>query len=234
MLTPVIAGSLWSPDDAHVNNRALGDALATALQAAGGELVPNEAVLDVIVRSGKAVAAVTPFRHIEADAFLLAAGAWTGSFAGLPPDALPPVRPIKGEMIAIVPPAGAGLPPCVIRDEQVYLVPRGDRLLVGATMSDTGFDTALTREAAAKLSGAAIDLVPGLAAWEVVDHWAGLRPGSPDGLPILGGSAVDNLYVASGQFRNGILFAPAIAEHLSRLILKQATEIPEFSPKRFA
>jgi glycine oxidase len=234
MLTSVITGSLWAPDDAQVDNRALGDALAAAFRAAGGELVPNEAVVDVIVQSGRAVAAVTPFRHIEADTFLLAAGAWSGSFGGLPPEALPPVRPIKGEMIAVAPPTGIPLPPYVIRDERVYLVPRRDRLLIGATMREAGFDTAITREAAAQLSEAAIDLLPGLAGWDIVDHWAGLRPGSPDGLPVLGETAVSNFYVASGQFRNGILFAPAIAEHLSRLILKQATEIPDFSPKRFA
>jgi glycine/D-amino acid oxidase-like deaminating enzyme len=76
--------------------------------------------------------------------------------------------------------------------------------------------------------------MPDLARWQMVEHWAGLRPGSPDGLPILGRTAVAGLYAATGQYRNGILFAPALAEHLSRLILEQAADIPAFDPRRFS
>jgi glycine oxidase len=233
MLTPDIKGAFWSPDDAQVDNRALGDALAVAFVKAGGELVPNEAVARLEAHAGRMQSAVTPFRHIAADAYVLAAGAWSGSFDSLPPEALPPVRPVKGEMLAVAPSSGAGLPAHVIRDERVYLVPRHDRLLIGATVSESGFDTTVTDAAAEDLSQRAISLLPGVASWNIVERWAGLRPGSPDGLPILGESAIENLFVASGQYRNGILFAPAIAEHMSRLILRQTAEISAFSPRRF-
>lgn len=233
MLAPDIKGALWSPDDAQVDNRALGDALAVAFVKAGGELVPNEAVTRLETRDGSMSSIVTPFRHIEADAYVLAAGAWTGAFDSLPREASPPVRPVKGEMIAVAPPSGTDLPRHVIRDDRVYLVPRHDRLLIGATVSEAGFDTSVTDGAAADLSERALSLLPGLSGWNVVERWSGLRPGSPDGLPILGESAIQNLFIASGQYRNGILFAPAIAEHLSRLILKQTAEISAFSPRRF-
>jgi glycine/D-amino acid oxidase-like deaminating enzyme len=123
----------------------------------------------------------------------------------------------------------------VVWGNGVYLVPREGRLLIGATMKETGFDTAITDEAENWLLDRAIALMPSLAKWTLDEHWAGLRPGSPDGLPILGETRVKNLYVATGQFRNGILFAPAVAETVSRLILGSAApEIRSFSPQRFA
>jgi glycine/D-amino acid oxidase-like deaminating enzyme len=115
----------------------------------------------------------------------------------------------------------------------VYLVPRAKRLLVGATMEEAGFDTSLTRAAARDLHARAVALMPALAQWDFADHWAGLRPGSPDGLPMLGPTVVEGLYAATGQFRNGILFAPAVAELLCRLILERPAERLVFDPRRF-
>jgi glycine/D-amino acid oxidase-like deaminating enzyme len=136
-------------------------------------------------------------------------------------------------MIAIAPPAGAAMPAHIVWGNGGYMVPRNDRLLIGATSEEKGFDTSVTDEAADLLSSRARDLMPALARWEVVERWAGLRPGTPDGLPILGRTPVEGLYAATGQFRNGILFAPAIAENLTRIILEQAAEIPAFDPRRF-
>jgi len=113
------------------------------------------------------------------------------------------------------------------------MVPRRDRLLIGATVEKDGFDTALTQKARDWLFAEAVANAPALASWVISDHWAGLRPGSPDGLPILGRSALGGLYVATGQFRNGILFAPAIAESLSGLILGQTSAMAAFDPQRF-
>jgi glycine oxidase len=233
MLAPDIPGALWAPDDAQVDNRALGRALAVAFQRAGGILSINEPAVR-FVHDGNAVHAVqTPFTHHAADAFVVAAGAWSGSLGGLPPGVLPPVKPVKGEVLAIAPPAGATIPTHVVRGE-VYLVPRPDRMLIGATMSDTGFDTRTTREAADWLSSRAMRLMPSLADWGIAERWAGLRPGAPDGLPVLGRTVLDRLFVASGQFRNGILFAPAVAENMSRLVLEQVGAIAEFDPRRFS
>src|SRR5262249_27686121 len=125
------------------------------------------------------------------------------------------------------------LPRHVVWGNEVYLVPRGKRLLIGATMAEAGFDTSVTDAAAHWLSSRAIGLMPSLATWEVVERWAGLRPATPDGVPVLGATKVACLFVASGQFRNGILFAPAIAETMTRLVLGHAAAIPAFDPRRF-
>lgn len=233
MLTADIVGALWAPDEAQVDNRALGQALAAAFTRAGGTLSVNEAVAEFQVYEDYVVSVSTPFRRYEADAFILAAGAWSGAIAGLWSDALPPVRPVKGEMIALAPPAGVALPRHVIWGNGVYLVPRGGRLLVGATVAEVGFDTSLTAAAAGWLAARAIALMPALAKWEIVEHWAGLRPASPDGLPLLGPTRIRKLFAATGQYRNGILFAPAIAENISSLILNHGAAIPAFDPRRF-
>jgi glycine/D-amino acid oxidase-like deaminating enzyme len=142
---------------------------------------------------------------------------------------------VKGEMIALTPPAGAAMPRHVVWGNGVYLVPRSGRLLIGATMEEVGLNSTLTDAAENWLRDRAVALIPSLADWMLDDHWAGLRPAAPDGLPILGETATPNLFIATGQFRNGILLAPAVAEAMSRLILgKDAPEIRAFSPQRFA
>ncbi len=233
MLSPDIVGAAWAPGEAQVDTRLLGHALARAFLRSGGTLSVNEPAVRFEVREDEALALHTPFARYEADAFILAAGAWSAGLGGLPPEALPPVRPVKGEMIAIAPPPGARLPEPVIWGNGVYLVPRRDRLLIGATEADIGFDTSVTDTAAEWLSSRAIALMPALATWDVVERWAGLRPGSPDNLPILGASSVRRLFIATGQYRNGILFAPSIAQNMSRLVLGHAAGIPAFDPRRF-
>lgn len=233
MLAPDIQGALWAPKEAQVDNRALGDALALALRRAGGKLLATEPVVHIDVEGGRARAVITPYKRLEAEAVVLAAGAWSGRIAGLPPDAIPPVRPVKGEMLALVPPAGAALPTHVVWGNGVYLVPRKGRLLIGATLEEAGFDTALTRAAEDFLTDRALGLMPTLRQWRIDEHWAGLRPGSPDGLPLLGPSTVDGLFVASGQYRNGILFAPLVAEILARSVLERSSDITAFDPRRF-
>src|SRR5262249_47654360 len=154
---------------------------------------------------------LTPYGRHSADAFVIAAGAWSGLLDDIP------IVPVKGEMIALSPPEGAILPAPVIWGNGVYCVPRPHqaergRLLVGATVEETGFDTSLTIAARDHLRGRAEALMPSLKNWSLSDHWAGLRPKSPDGLPLLGPTRMGRLFVAGGQYRNGILFAPAIAQ----------------------
>ncbi len=235
MLTPSIQGAAWLPDEAQVDNRRLGGALASAFVRAGGKLLPNEAVVRLETDGQAVVAAQTPFAVHKADAFVLAAGAWSGRIEGLSSSAIPPVRPVKGQMIALQPPKGSILPVRMVREAHIYLVPRADRLLVGATMEDAGFDTGLTQDAEQSLYDGAVALMPELARWPVYEHWAGLRPGSPDDLPILGRGGLDRLFIATGQFRNGILFAPAVAEALSALVLGRSpvADIAAFDPRRF-
>ncbi len=235
LLASDIEAALWAPGDAQVDSRALGGALTAAFLRAGGTLQANEAVIRIERLAGGWIGARTPFSFHEADTVILAAGAWTARIEGLPPGAVPPVRPVKGEMIALAVPAGEASPQRLVWGEGIYLVPRRERLLVGATISEAGFDTALTATARDWLRERAAALMPVLSGWSLVEHWAGLRPGSPDGLPLLGATAFEGLYMASGQYRNGILFAPAIAETMCRLILERCSppEIAAFDPMRF-
>jgi glycine oxidase len=230
-----IEGALFNPGEAQVDNRVLGRALAVAFQRAGGVLQMNEAVVRVEMENGRARGARTPFAVYRADAFVLAAGAWSGRIEGIPGEALPAIVPVKGEMIALTPKTDA-LPKHMIWGNEVYLVPRHDRLLVGATVTLEGFDTGISDAAARWLYGHSCALMPALAQWEMVDHWAGLRPGSPDDLPLIGPSAVEGLFVASGQFRNGILLAPAIAEAVREIVLdgRVSDALAAFDPRRFA
>lgn len=234
MLTPAIKSALFAPREAQVDNRALGRALARAFARSGGTLVANETVLRVESRSGRASGVCTPFRIFEGDAVVLAAGAWSGQIEGIPPEAKPPVRPVKGEMLALVSPTNDAPPERPVWGNDVYLTPRAGCLLVGATHEDAGFDSRLTKQAEDWLSDRALALMPGLRAWRIVEHWAGLRPASPDGLPILGPSAMERLFIASGQHRNGILFAPAVAEILTDLVLGRRREVSGFDPRRFS
>ena len=232
MLADDLAGGLWAADEAQVDSRALGEALTIAFLKAGGTVLPNEAVVTVEQKGGAATALLTPYGRYHADAFVIAAGAWAGQLDI--PFAPVPIAPVKGEMIALAPPPGVAPPGPMIWGNGVYLVPRPDRLLVGATVQEAGFDTSLTAQARDSLRARAERLIPSLRQWALVEHWAGLRPKSPDGLPLLGPAASRNLFVAGGQFRNGILFAPAIAQMMADLVLGKGQVIPDFDPRRFA
>src|SRR3954469_1422766 len=227
LLTGDFAGAFWAEHEAHVNSRALGPALAIALHKAGGRLLTNEAVVR-IEREGGRPAARTPFGLYPADRILLAGGAWSGLIEDTP------IAPVKGQMIALAPPPGVALPGPVLWGAGVYMVPRGPHLLVGATVEEAGFDTKPTREGRDYLRARAARLIPASKDWTLADHWAGLRPRSPDGLPLLGPAKTEGLWLAGGQYRNGILFAPAIAQTMCDQLLDRAAPIAAFDPRRFA
>ena len=233
MLAPDIVGALWAPRDAQVDNRALGQALTNAAIRAGAKLSANEAAVRIEQAESGEFVVLTAFRIQRADVVVLAAGAWSGQIGGLAADL--PIRPVKGEMLALVGPTGEALPTPLLWGHGVYLVPRKDRIFIGATVEEAGFDTMPSAHARVWLQERAKALVPSLSGWAVREHWAGLRPASSDGLPIIGESRTPGLFIAGGQYRNGILFAPALAEAVAQLILKQepAEEIAAFSPLRF-
>jgi glycine oxidase len=233
-LAPLLGGAvggLWSPHEAQVDNRALGEALTIAFLKAGGTILPNEAAVRFEVKDGpggnKVSGVQSPYGRYLADAVLIAAGAWTGLLDDIP------IVPVKGEMIALQPPDPSLLPAPVVWGEGVYCVPRHGRLLVGATVQEAGFDTSPTAAARDHLWSRAAKLMPAVADWVLADHWAGLRPKSPDGLPLLGPTRDAGLFVAGGQYRNGILFAPAIAQEMADVILGKGQVIPQFDPRRF-
>jgi glycine oxidase len=153
-------------------------------------------------------------------------GAWSG----------PPVRPRKGQMM-YVEPARPGLLQHVVRAPGAYIVPRSSgKILIGTTLEDVGFDKTVHPEAIRGMHDAAVTYVPALAAAEIVETWAGFRPGSPDDLPLIGCAEERNLIVASGMFRNGILLAPITARIVADLITATpaSLDIAAFSPMRFA
>jgi glycine oxidase len=152
-------------------------------------------------------------------------GAWSGA----------PVKPRKGQMLAVRP-RDTGVEH-VIHAPGVYVVPRSSgRLVIGATVEDVGFDKTVEPETIHELRRAAVELVPGLASAEVVASWAGLRPGTPDDLPVLGETEAPGVFTASGHYRNGILLAPVTARIMANLCMGKAAgfDISAFSPLRFA
>jgi len=156
---------------------------------------------------------------------VLAAGAWSRNIPGLPDAARPPVRPLKGQMLAIQMPDGAALLDHVVWGPgnsivpSIYLAPKSDgRLVVGATVEEMGFDTALTAGGLLELLRLTWDVLPAVYDQPVVESWAGLRPASRDDAPILGPTAVDGLVLATGHHRNGILLAPVTARAMARYL----------------
>jgi len=234
-LAPDVYSGLWNKKQAKVDNRALGRALAAAFVRAGGHLQLNEAAVRFEFRNDRILGVRTPFALHTADAYVLAAGAWSAQIEGLPPEARPPVVPVKGEMLALEPPPGETLPEPSIGGGEIYLVSQRERLLVGATVERVGFDSSLTKRSSEWLLNQAVALMPSLFDWQVAEHWAGLRPGSPDDLPIIGETVVPELFVASGQYRNGVLYAPAIADAVTGMITGKPAPgfFSTFDPRRF-
>lgn len=216
-LAPGVVGALWFPREGQVDNRALGRALWSAAVGAGASVACDSEARSLLVR-GSQVAGVrlADGRTVSGDCVVLAAGAWSGQLEGLP-RALP-VRPVRGQMLALdaVPPVLS----CLVSAAHVYLVPRSQgRVLVGATLEDAGFVSRTTARGVRGLLDGALRAVPSLEDAALAETWAGLRPGTPDGRPILGPDpAVDGLVYATGHFRNGILLTPVTAQLVADLI----------------
>lgn len=214
-------GALHFPEDAHVDNRALGVAMTVALRRAGVRIYEGSSVQEIVARSGRVRGVVTEDGSTRpATRVVVAAGAWSGTLRGLPRPI--PVEPVRGEMIALEAP---GLLPTILHSSGMYAIQRGSRVLVGATMERVGFDLDLTDAARSHLRKAAARLVPALGAAPLREQWAGLRPGTPDDLPILGPDPdVQGLIYACGHFRNGILLAPAMVEWAETEMSRLANE----------
>jgi len=235
-LRPSISGAVLSPKDHQVENRLLGSALAQAARRAGAVLHEHCAVREVELSGGRARRVVTDRGGDPADIVVLAAGAWSREIAGIPASYLPPVRPIKGQMLALSMDPAAPLVRHVVWLPRGYLVPRLDgRLIVGATVEERGFDDRLTAGGLLALIEGAWRAVPAIEELPVAETWVGFRPGSRDDAPMLGPSGIDQLVVATGHHRNGILLTPITAAAISAYIL--TGRLPEvalpFTPDRF-
>jgi glycine oxidase len=234
-LAPTLRLALDVPDDHSIDPRRLTEALAVALLRAGGELSTDEEVASLLVEDGAVRGvALADGNRVCAEHVVVAAGVWSGAIAGLPPDATMPVRPVKGQIIALHDPTGPGLLERVVRMGHGYVVPRGDgRYVIGGTIEERGFDQTVTAGAAFELLRDAIELVPGVSELVIDELMAGLRPGTPDNGPIIGAGALPGLHWATGHYRNGILLAPVTAELVAASVLGGA-ERGAFSPDRFA
>ncbi len=221
-LTPSFTGGVHAPGEASVDPRALTRALLAALAGVGVELRTGEEVSAGVFAGERLVGVRTAAgEELRAGAVVLAAGAWSGRAEWLPEHARPPVRPVKGQVLELRAPDG--VPPCarILASERVYLVPRPDgRLIVGATSEERGFDTTVTAGGVHELLREACRLLPDVAEMELLDALAGLRPGTPDNLPLAGPGAIDGLLLASGHYRNGILLAPLTAEAIAGLLAR--------------
>jgi len=251
-LAPSIRGGVLAAGDHQVDNRALVEALLVACQRAGVRLVEGrvaelavdgDRVTGVVLAAGGGPPAARPApsrpagETLPAGTVVLAAGCWSGGLGGLAAEALPPVRPVKGQLLYLRGPAGQPLCSRNVRGLEVYVVPRGDgRVVVGATVEEQGFDMTMTAGAVHDLLRAALELLPDAAELELAETVVGLRPGSPDNAPMLGPADPDGLVVATGHYRNGILLTPVTADAIAELLA--TGRVPEaigpFSPGRFA
>ena len=207
------ASYLRLADHAHLDVRALWSALPLALRAEGAELL-RAAAEGIVSRGGTAKGVqLVDGRVLDADAVVIAAGAWSGRLRGLPRPV--PVRPVRGQMIVF---ERAGGLSCLVADHAGrYLVPvAGDRVLAGSTMEDVGFDASLSDQGRRDIRRGIERLVPRLASRRAVEGWSGLRPVSADGLPLVGPDPeVKGLWYATGYGRGGILLSPLLGELLA-------------------
>ena len=230
-LSPRIAGGILAPQDGSADPRATARALRAVVEelAVGGEL-------QAIERDGDRVSGVrTSAGVIETDHVVVAAGAWS---AALAPDLGPPVRPVKGQILDLR--ARGDMPDPVervVRTPRCYLVARGDgRVVLGATVEEQGFDTAVTADGVFRLLEAAWEVLPEVGELELVRARAGLRPGTPDNAPIVGPGELDGLVWATGHWRNGVLLTPLTGEVVAGLLAGEALpeELAPLAPARFA
>ena len=236
-LRPGIPAAVLSAQDHQVENRLLGRALADAARRAGVVLHEHCPVRELSLAAGRACGVVTDRGCDRADAVVLAAGAWSREIGGIPRSHLPPVRPIKGQMLALRMDPGTPLLRHVMwLPRGGYLVPRLDgRLLIGGTVEERGFDGSLTAGGLLALIEGAWRAVPAIEELPVAETWVGFRPGSRDDAPMLGPSGIDRLVIATGHHRNGILLTPVTARSISAYVLtgRLPESVQPFTPERF-
>ena len=237
-LEPLIAplGPAFLLPERSIDPRKLGRALDKAGRTIGVDLVTGSPVTEVATLAGRAVGVRTAKSFYAAGAVVNCAGAWASQIKPLGV----PTRPVKGQMVCLIPQAGekhaAPLVQHVIRAPEVYIVPRSDgRILLGATVEEAGYEKRVDPDTVKRFTDAAIAIVPEIAKMRFHDAWAGLRPASPDGLPILGATSLKGYFAATGHFRDGILLAPITALLMLQLLKGRPTDfdLTPFSPLRF-
>jgi glycine oxidase len=232
-LGPRVIGASLVTCEGHVDNRRLGRALRVACEARGVRITTDVGATALEADDRRVRGLRTAHGFATAPVIVNAAGAWAGVLSGVPERAVAPVRPIKGQMLALAMPRA--FVHRVVWFPGGYAVPRTDgRLLIGATVEEAGFDIRVTADGVRSLLEAAIRAMPSLGDLALVETWAGLRPGSPDGLPFIGDTSLEGYFVAAGHYRNGILLTPATASLIADAV--EGQPLPDyasaFSPRR--
>lgn len=231
-LSEDLEAAVLRPEEASVDNRALTQAVLEAARRNGVQLFPASGAEGIWREGSRCAGLHLKNEKVEAQWTVIAAGCFSANIEGVAPYA--PVRPAKGQMIAVR--ADNLKIERVLWSETIYLVPRNDgRILAGATVEYTGFEKGLTAGGLEKILAGAIELAPGLADARVEETWAGLRPDSPDHLPILGPTDIEGLLIATGHFRGGILLTPITARLVREWVTQQRVSVDwdRFSPMRF-
>lgn len=237
LLSPRLPAAIWAPDDHQVDNRALAEALPLAVRHAGGALLEGAVVAAVEPDASHPAVVLTDGTRLAGRVVVLAAGAWSRELGGLTPTL--PVRPVKGQAVALRPPSDLALTR-VVRGPRAYLVPKADRIVVGATTEEVGADTTVTAGGVYRVLEGAVRVVPGVEEMELVETWAGLRPASRDHAPLLGAASDPGVVVATGHYRHGVLLLPITADEVAALVEARLDGRDEtrpilapFSPQRF-
>ncbi|MEU2430079.1 glycine oxidase ThiO [Streptomyces sp. NPDC007861] len=242
MLAPGVRGGLRVDGDHQIDPRRLATALVVACERAGVVFHRDWAERLSVVRDRAAGAVLGGGREVAAEQVVLAGGSLSGRLHGVPEQVLPPVRPVKGQVLRLTVPAQyapflSRTVRAVVRGSHVYLVPReSGELVVGATSEELGWDTTVTAGGVYQLLRDAHELVPGLTELPLTETGAGLRPASPDNAPLLGPTELPGLLLATGHYRNGVLLTPVTGEVMADLLA--TGEVPDearpFAPGRFS
>ena len=240
-LNPNSAAIAWLPNEATVDPRLLIDATLTAAKKRGVEMISGRAVTALLGNHRECTGVLAGGQEIFAKHVVIAAGSFCAridaSKSGSPIDLsrYAPTYPVRGQMLALR--RSEFHLTHVLRSDHGYVVPRADgRIIAGSTLENVGFNKETTQEGLRKILDAAVALAPALAGAEIVESWAGLRPGSPDQLPIIGPTDIPGLLIATGHYRNGILLAPVTAKLICSWIVEGKTNFnaQRFSPLRFS
>jgi glycine oxidase len=231
-LSEELEAAVLRPQEASVDNRLLAGALIEAAKRSGVEIHAGAAVEGIWREGSQCRGAVVSGENISAEHTIVAAGSFSSQIAGA--ERYAPVRPAKGQMVSLR--CDATKIERVLWSERIYVVPRNDgRILCGATVEHVGFDKTVTASGVHANLDAAIELAPVLASARIEETWAGLRPDTPDHLPILGPTELEGLLIATGHFRSGVLLTPITAKLIGEFIAEKTPSVDweKFSPMRF-
>jgi glycine oxidase len=221
LLSPKCTGAIWIPDDAQVDNRGMLVALKSAFQRLGGVLHEHTTVRSIMTDGSRVTGLTAGDEEISASTVLIAAGAWSRQIEGIPDNMMPPVRPVKGQIISLRMNSEFMLTHS-IRAPDVYIAPKTDgRLVIGASVEEMGFDLNPTAGEVFRLLERGWETIPSIYDLPIDAVDVGLRPGSRDHEPIIGDSYLEGLYFAAGHYRNGVLLTPITAYELSTWITEE-------------